>query len=164
MNEHCAISFPCIYPVCPISIDHARMYVIGDVYARYYKSYNKKIIFPVGFHYSGLTSHKFYTALNSEEENDVKRIFREVYQCHPYVISYLKQSPCNILDYFAFLTLQDFKRINIAADYAEYYTTYSPLYNLFVCSFFKVYKTKKVLVKKEDNIQLDYNNKEWKKR
>lgn len=164
MHEYCSISFPCIYPVCPISIDHARMYVIGDVYARYYKSYNKKILFPIGFHYSGLTSYKFHIALNSKEENNVKRMFKEIYKCHPHVINYLKQSPRNILDYFAFVTLQDFKRINIAADYTEYYTTHSPQYDLFVRSFFKIYKRKKVLIKKGNNIQLDYNNKEWKKK
>lgn len=162
MHEYCTISFPCIYPVCPISIDHARMYVIGDVYARYYKAYNKKVIFPIGFHYSGLTSHKFHVALNSKEEDDAKRIFREVYQCHPHVINYMKQSPCNILDYFAFVTLQDFKKINVSADYEEYYTTNSPQYDRFVLAFFKAYETKKVLIKNKDNIQLDYNNKEWK--
>ncbi|EKD85738.1 MAG: Leucyl-tRNA synthetase 2 [uncultured bacterium] len=161
-TNNCTISFPCIYPVCPISIDHARMYVIGDVYARYYRAYNKKVIFPIGFHYSGLTAHKFHVALNSKEENDTKRIFREIYKCHPHVINYLKQSPCNILDYFAFVTLQDFKKINISADYEEYYTTNAPQYDSFVRAFFKAYETQKVIIENKDNIQLDYNNEEWK--
>ncbi|OGC52112.1 hypothetical protein A2982_01295 [candidate division WWE3 bacterium RIFCSPLOWO2_01_FULL_39_13] len=160
-TNNCAISFPCIYPVCPISIDHARMYVIGDVYTRYYRAYNKKVIFPIGFHYSGLTAHKFHAALNSKEENDTKRVFREIYQCHPHVTNYLKQSPYNILDYFAFVTLQDFKKINVSADYEEYYTTNSPQYDRFVLTFFEAYETKKVLIKNENNIQLDYSNRGW---
>lgn len=160
--NNCALSFPCIYPVCPLSIDHARVYVVGDVLARYFRSCRKRVMFPLGFHYSGLTAHKFHRDLNSIEENDTKRIFKDVYRCHPHILKYLKQSPRNILDYYAFRTVQDLKKINVSADYEELYTTLSPQYDRFVLAFFEVYKQKNVLVKNEDNLQLDYNNEEWK--
>lgn len=91
MNNY-ALSFPCIYPVCPISIDHTRLYVVGDVIARYARSCRKTVMFPLGFHYSGLTAHKFQRDLSSIDENNTKRIFRDFYKCDSYIINYLKQS------------------------------------------------------------------------
>lgn len=156
-----ALSFPCIYPVCPISIDHARLYLVGDILARYHRAYNECVIFPIGFHYSGLTAHRFCAALNSKEDNEIRRIFENVYNCHPHIISYLKENPQNILNYYSLITLQDLKKINISADYEEYYTTDTPQYNRFVLTFFKKYEKNKLLIKSSDNMQLDYNNKKW---
>ena len=162
-SDKIAISFPCVYPVCPISIDHTRVYVIGDVYARYFRSCGKDVIFPMGFHYSGLTAQKFCSELNSENDNNTKHIFRDVYKCPVPIMNYFKQSPQNILDYYSLKTLQDFKRINLSFDYSEYYTTHCDQYDRFVLAFFDVYKKRDVLKNIGNNIQLNYNDEEWKR-
>ena len=157
-----SLSFPCVYPVCPISIDHTRLYVIGDIIARYTRSCNREVVFPLGFHYSGLTAHKFQSDLNADGDNQTKRIFEEIYKCNSYVIKYLKQSPRNILDYYTYLTIQDFRKINISADYDEFYTTTTKMYDDFVLNVFEKYKKNKVLVENGDNFQLNYNDEDWK--
>ena len=52
------ISSAYVYPVCPISIDHARMFIVGDIYARYYKNNWYNVFFPIASHYSWNTAQK----------------------------------------------------------------------------------------------------------
>lgn len=160
-KERISLSFPCVYPVCPLSIDHARVYIIGDIWARYYRGYGKKVLFPLGFHYSGLTAQKFHKDLNSTSMNETKRIFNEIYQCNSHIIRYFKQNPRHILDYYSFQTLQELKKVNVSADYDEFYITLSEQYDNFVRTFFKFYEKNGVIIKNGNNIQLDYNQKEW---
>lgn len=162
-SQKFALSFPCVYPVCPISFDHTRIYVVGDIYARYYRSRGKEILYPMGFHYSGVTAQKFCQDLNLEGENNTKRIFRDIYKCSPTLIRFFKESPLNILDYFSLKIVQDFKKINLSFDYQEYYTTHNEYYDRFVKAFFRAYEKHGVIKDHEDNIQLDYNSYDWKK-
>lgn len=157
-----SLSFPCIYPVCPLSIDHARMYVVGDIFARYFRSCHKKVIFPIGFHFSGSTAQKFCNELNSTESNDTKDLFTKIYNCSSQEINYFKKSGLNILNFYTYKTLSELKKINITADYNEYYTTISEQYESFVHAIFDEYKKKGVLIHKNNNLQLEYTNKKWK--
>ena len=45
MKQKFLISLPYIYPVCPISIDHARMFVVADINARLERKKEKKYVF-----------------------------------------------------------------------------------------------------------------------
>jgi leucyl-tRNA synthetase len=156
------LSFPCVYPVCPLSIDHARMYLIGDIFARYSRSCHKKVLFPIGFHCSGNTAQKFCRELNSDGPNSTKQMFAKIYHCSSQEINYFKKSGLNILNFYIYKTLQELKQINVTANYEEYYTTLSKQFNTFIRILFGEYKKKKVLIPKKDNLQLDYNNKKWK--
>lgn len=40
------ISLPYMYPVCPVSIDHARLFVIADIIARYHRE-THNVLFPI---------------------------------------------------------------------------------------------------------------------
>ena len=52
------VSTAYIYPVCPLSFNHARMFVIADVFARFDKLKGYEVYFPIATHYSGNTAHK----------------------------------------------------------------------------------------------------------
>jgi leucyl-tRNA synthetase len=158
------LSFPCIYPVCPLSIDHSRLYLIGDIYARYYRNIGYEVIFPIGFHYSGLTAHKFNSDLKAIEDNNTKHLFEENYKCSQKVIERFKKDPKNILDYYSYDTLSNLKYINVSFDVQSYYTTDNELYSNFVRSYFNQYYKHNVILKEYDNLYLDYNNDKWKER
>ena len=70
MENKFLISLPYIYPVCPISIDHARMFVVADINARMQRKKGKKVCFPIAAHFSGVTAEKTCELLNKKISKD----------------------------------------------------------------------------------------------
>ena len=62
------ISVPYIYPVCPLSIDHAKIMLVADINARTARSEGKNVFFPIAAHYSGVTAEKSINNLSSEDK------------------------------------------------------------------------------------------------
>ena len=54
------ISVPYVYPLCPLNFNHAKMFVVADVFARYASAQNEGLvhtmIFPIASHFTGNTA------------------------------------------------------------------------------------------------------------
>lgn len=164
------ISTAYIYPVCPISFSHARIYVIADIYARYEQMKGNDIYFPIATHYSGNTAHKIASTIVSlsaknesltiSDDSTVK-LFRDTYKLQPEIIATFTE-PMAILNHYNVETLKELRALDINADYSNQYTTDDADFDLFVKVIIEKYEQHDVLklnTKKE--LSLDYENPQW---
>ncbi|MBU4204820.1 hypothetical protein KKH26_01390 [Patescibacteria group bacterium] len=75
------ISCAYVYPLCPLNINHAKMFVVGDVIARNARKKGENVFFPIAMHYSGNSAQnisKIFSEFFSEDNafcSDEKKIF-----------------------------------------------------------------------------------------
>jgi leucyl-tRNA synthetase len=166
------ISLPYVYPVCPLNINHARMFVIADIFARYYRYKGKNVHFSIASHYSGNTAGKISEVFGhvygstkvklTLEEEKILNLFKSIYKTQDYVLRTFTK-PLNILDYYSQEILWELKSLKVSCDYDYYYTTKSEDFSVFVNTIISLYNKNKLLVKnKEGFFALDYDNDLWK--
>ena len=170
-KEKFLISLPYLYPVCPISIDHARMFVVADINARWERKKGKQVCFPIAAHFSGVTAEKTCELLNGNYEKDSKlynerkkmlNIFSNIYKVPDNIIELLK-TPQDILYYFTYQIINDLKNINVSCDFDLFYTTNCKDFEKFVKVMFEFYETNNALIMNEKNeLALNYSDKNWK--
>lgn len=170
-NKH-YISLPYIYPVCPLNIDHARMFIIADIIARHSRSKGKKVYFPVASHYSGNTAHKISAIFKKIYYSDKKKagvkkhkvlnLYENIYSTPDYILKNFI-NPLYILDYYSQEVLWELKSLSVSCDYKYFYTTKSKEFNTFINSIISLYGKNNLLINnKEGKLALDYNNRVWK--
>ena len=161
------ISVPYIYPVCPLSIDHAKIMLVADINARIARSEGKDVYFPIAAHYSGVTAEKSINNLNCnviDRRNKERDKFIKVYKT-PRIVVESFNTPEKLLDYYTSQTLLDLKRLNISCDYLNFYKTNEEDYEIFVKTIFNYYEKKGMLIKNLKNeLALNYDDKVWKNR
>lgn len=170
-KEKFLISLPYLYPVCPISIDHARMFVVADINARWERKKGKQVCFPIAAHFSGVTAEKTCELLNGNYEKDSElynerkkmlNIFSNIYKVPDNIIELLK-TPQDILYYFTYQIINDLKNINVSCDFDLFYTTNCKDFEKFVKVMFEFYETNNALIMNEKNeLALNYSDKNWK--
>ncbi len=170
-KEKFLISLPYLYPVCPISIDHARMFVVADINARWERKKGKQVCFPIAAHFSGVTAEKTCELLNGKYEKDSElykerkkmlNIFSNIYKVPDNIIELLK-TPQDILYYFTYQIINDLKNINVSCDFDLFYTTNCKDFEKFVKVMFEFYETNNALIMNEKNeLALNYSDKNWK--
>lgn len=173
MNNKFYISLPYIYPVCPLSIDHARMFIVSDIIARHSRYLGCDVLFPVASHYTGNTVqkiaeafHKIYFKDNKSDEKTRKilNLYENIYGTPDYILKNF-QNPEFILDYYSQEILWELRSLNISCDYDLYYTTNNEDFTTFVNTIIYLYQKHKVLIKnKEQKLALDYDNPSWKEK
>lgn len=171
MKNKYLISLPYIYPVCPISIDHARMFVVADINARLQRNKGKKVCFPIAAHYSGITAEKTCELLNLNitkqdkryiEKEKIYNIFLNIYKTPANIINLFK-TPEDILNYYSYQTIWNLKEINVSCDYEQFYTTNIKEFEIFINVMFKFYEKHKVLIMNSKNeLALNYDEENWK--
>ena len=172
MNNKYLISLPYLYPVCPISIDHARMFVVADINARWQRKKGNEVCFPIAAHFSGVTAEKTCELLNGKFDKDSKQykekrkiynIFSKIYKVPDNIIELLK-TPEDILHYFTYQIVSDLKDINVSCDYDSFYTTYGEEFEKFVRVMFEFYEKNEALIMNDKNeLALNYGDEDWKK-
>ncbi len=161
-----------IYPVCPISFNHARIYVIADVYARFERLHGNEVYFPIATHYSGNTAHKVAKSITDllnqgkliEGSNDlIVRLFCATYKL-PLATLATFTDPIRILNYYNDETLKELRALNIDAAYNDHYTTSDADFEPFVQAAINKYEEHRVLkINKNEELSLDYENPQWRK-
>ncbi len=172
-TEKFLISLPYLYPVCPISIDHARMFVVADINARWEKKKGKQVCFPIAAHFSGVTAEKTCQLINGKYEKGselynkrkkILNIFSNGYKVPDSIIELLK-TPQDILYYFTYQIINDLKNINISCDFDSFYTTNCKEFERFVKVMFEFYEYNNALIMNEKNeLALNYSDEEWKEK
>ncbi len=158
------ISVPYIYPVCPLSIDHAKIMLVADINARIARAEGKEVYLPIAAHYSGVTAEKSIDSLNSNDiecRNKERDKFIKVYKTPRTVVESFN-NPEKLLDYYTSETILDLKRLNISCDYPNFYKTNEEDYEIFVRTIFNWYEKKGMLIKNSKNeLALNYDDKVW---
>lgn len=167
MSDKFYVALPFIYPVCPLSIDHARMFVLGDIVARYARSEGKDVFFPVASHYSGNTAQNISEvfAENSsltDKQKTVRNIYKDMYETPQYIMEKFSD-PLFILNYYSQAILWELRSLNVSCDYESYYDTKDSDFSDFVRGMFAAYREKGFIVTNKDGeLALDYGCPEWK--
>ena len=166
MKKKYLISVPYIYPVCPLSIDHAKIMLVADINARIARSEGKNVCFPIACHYSGVTAEKVIENLNSsnlEIRNKERDKFLKTYKTPRSALEGFT-SPNDILDYYTVQTVLDLKRLSVSCDYDNFYKTNEVDYEKFVHTIFENYDKKKLLIENSnDELALNYDDVNWRK-
>lgn len=146
--------------------------MIADILARYSRSKDYDVIFPVASHYSGNTAQNIASffqdigsgAVSNEEREKKRKLYRDFYGIPEYVLKSFFDPVC-ILDYFSQEILWELRSLFISCDYSKYYTTKNEKFFEFVREIISRYKTDKLLVRnKNGEAALDYDNKKWRDR
>jgi len=171
--EKTFISFAYIYPICPLNIDHAKMFVIGDIIARYSRMKGKNVFFPIASHYSGNTAHRIAKAFTNifsknnaitEEERKILSLYKDMYSV-PTMILKTFTRPLNILNFYNQEILWELKSLDVSGDYEHSYTTKDEDFSVFVNTIISLYEKNNLLIyNKNKELALNYDNNEWKKR
>lgn len=158
------ISVPYIYPVCPLSIDHAKIMLVADINARTARSEGKEVYFPIAAHYSGVTAEKSIENLNSDNKelrNRERDKFIITYKTPRTIVESFKE-PEYLLDYYTSQTILDLKRLNISCSFDDFYKTNEKDYEIFVNRIFEIYEEKQLLVQNNKNeLAVNYDDKKW---
>jgi len=164
------VALPYIYPVCPLSIDHGRMFVIADILGRNAQMLGKELVFKVATHYSGNTAHKVaasferYFSQNGQTEESDERIFNLYKDKYGTPVSDLQEfsNPIKILDYYSQAIIEELKLLRVSCDYDDFYDTKNDLFSKFVNYILQKYEQDGVIIKNnQGEISLNYNNKSW---
>lgn len=167
------VSCAYIYPLCPLNINHTKMFVIADVIARNERRKGNNVFFPVASHYSGNSAQKiseiFFkifsrkNKVNNEEEQKLLHLYQDFYKVP---ISTLKTfvDPLNILEFYNKEILWELKSLGVSCEYENFYTTGHKDFSAFANAPIFFYKKNNLLIKnKSGDLALDYNNKIWKR-
>ncbi len=154
-----------MHPVCPLSLSHARIFVLADVWSRWKRKQGYSVRFPICMHYSGSTVFKITNAVSKflqkreldEADNKILDLIFNFYNIPKENLN-LFTDPINVLDYFSDVILGDLQSIQISCDYDNYFNTNHRLYQEFVRAVFDVYTEKRFIAAHNGNKSLDYSN------
>ena len=168
------ISCAYVYPLCPLSLNHAKMFIVGDIIARNARDKGKDVFFPIAMHYSGNSVQniskifaKLFSNNNTVGNNKEKRILDLYQNIYSTPTAALKTfvHPLNILDFYSQEILWELKSLDISCDYEHYYTTRHKDFSIFINTIISIYKKNNLLVNnKSGGMALDYNNNKWRKK
>jgi len=173
MENKFYISLPYIYPVCPLNINHAKMFIISDIIARHARHKGCDVLFPVASHYTGNTAQKIAEAFykiyfennkSGEKTKKILDLYENIYGTPDYILKNF-QNPEFILDYYSQEILWELRSLNISCDYDSYYATNSDDFTVFVNAILNLYQKHKVLTKnKKQELALNYDSLVWKEK
>lgn len=152
-----------MHPVCPLSLSHARIFVLVDAWARWKRKQGHSVRFPICMHYSGSTVFKITDAvskfLQKQKLNDENRkVLDLVFNFYKIPREDLDKftEPTSVLDYFSDVILKDLRKIQIRCDYNDYFNTTSQWYQEFVRAVFDIYAEKGFITTHNNNRSLNY--------
>lgn len=167
------ISSAYIYPICPLNINHARMFIIGDIIARYSRSRGIDVFFPIASHYSGNTAQHIsetFTKIFSnkgtatEEEKRVFNLYRNIYSVPTAALKSFTNA-LNILDFYNQEILWELKSLDVSGDYEYFYTTKHKDFSVFINTIISLYEKSGLLIYNTNKeLALDYDDTKWKEK
>lgn len=168
------ISSTYVYPLCPLNLNHAKMFVVGDIIARNARKKGQDVLFPIAMHYSGNSAQnisKIFTnffskdnAIHDDEQKRTFNLYKNTYNTPASVLETFIR-PLNILDFYSQEILWELKSLDVSCDYEYSYTTKDKDFSVFVHTIISIYGEDGLLVNnKDEELALDYNNNEWKRK
>ena len=129
-----------------LHIGHMRGFTYCDIFARYKRMTGYNVLFPAGFHASGIPSIGFAKKVERKDPHTIK-ILKE-YGCNDELINKLKD-PNEVVNYFSKIYVDDYwKKFGLLIDYSRIMSTISIGYKKFITWQFLKLKENNLLIKK----------------
>ncbi|MEM4259094.1 MAG: leucine--tRNA ligase [Candidatus Thermoplasmatota archaeon] len=129
-----------------LHVGHMRGFTYCDIIARYKKMTGHDILFPAGFHASGIPSIAFAKKVERNDPDTIAILKKN--NLAPPQIEKLKD-PHEVVKYFSTVYIEDYwKRFGFLIDYTRTMTTISPGYKRFIQWQFHKLNEKKLLIQK----------------
>lgn len=166
------LSLPYVYPLCPLNFNHAKMFVVADVFARYTRLKNRecdhKVIFPVASHFTGNTAHaaahnikEYFIGERTQENTNTYKLYKNIYGVPHNVIKEFSD-PQYLMNYFHSEIIWELKSMGVSCDYKYSYTTENEDFPYFVRAVIKEYeKTGLLISNKKLELALNYDDPKW---
>lgn len=165
------VSLPYIYPLCPLNLNHAKMFVIADVFARYIKSTHNKedvLIFPIASHFSGNTAQltaerikEYFNGIINDENKKTIALYKDFYGIPLNIVKTFSDAD-TIMKYFHYETIWELKQLGVSCDYKSAYTTRTAAFSSFVRCVIKQYENNGLLVvNKNGDLAVNYDEINW---
>lgn len=130
-----------------LHVGHMRGFTYTDVFARFKRMQGFNVLFPVGFHASGLPSVAYAKKVERKDETTLSQL--KDYGLTEKQIKEL-ETPENVVKFFSKVYVQDFfRKFGFLIDESRIINTISPEYSKFIEWQFKKLKEKNLLVQKE---------------
>ncbi len=129
-----------------LHVGHMRGFTYCDIIARYKKMQDYDVLFPAGFHASGIPSIGFAKKVERKDPFTIKSL--KEYGLNEKEIIKL-EDPQEVVDYFSEVYVEDYwKRFGFIIDYTRIMSTISTGYNKFITWQFLKLKEKDLLIQK----------------
>ncbi len=129
-----------------LHVGHMRGFTYCDIIARYKRMTGYDVLFPAGFHASGIPSIGFAKKVERQDKTTLAML-RE-YGCSNETINKLKD-PEGVVDYFSNVYVEDYwKRFGFLIDYSRLMSTISIGYKNFIAWQFQKLNEKNLLIQK----------------
>ncbi|MEM2636762.1 MAG: leucine--tRNA ligase [Candidatus Korarchaeota archaeon] len=112
-----------------LHVGHMRSYTYPDVIARYKRARGYNVLFPAGFHASGLPSVGFAKRVELGDPNTIETL--KAHGVSDEIIEKLKD-PEFVVRFFSAEYIRDWKRMGFSIDFSRVITTIDPAYNRFI--------------------------------
>ena len=168
------ISVPYVYPLCPLNFNHAKMFVVADVFARYAVAQNEgllnTVIFPIASHFTGNTAQstsihisEFFAGNKSDESIKVFNLYKNQYKVPIMVIKEF-ENPHYLMSYFNQEIIWELRSLDVSCDYKNAYTTETEEFVHFVRAVIKQYEKQGLLIRNNNNeLAINYDDPTWRK-
>ena len=129
------VAYP--YTSGPLHVGHARTYITGDIFARFYRLQGYNVLFPMAFHISGTPIEAIAYKI-AKKDPQTMALYREYIKLYindaQQIENILKsfEEPKNVANFFATHILKDFLSMGLSVDTTRQFTTGDPYYNKFV--------------------------------
>ncbi|MDI6916279.1 MAG: leucine--tRNA ligase [Thermoplasmatales archaeon] len=129
-----------------LHVGHMRGFTYADIIARYKRMKGFNVLFPAGFHASGLPSVTLAKRVEREDEETINML--KDAGLDDKTISELT-NPVNVVKYFSKVYMNNYwKRFGFSMDYRRSMSTISPGYKKFISWQFKKLNEKNLLIRK----------------
>ncbi|RLF32563.1 MAG: leucine--tRNA ligase, partial [Thermoplasmata archaeon] len=130
-----------------LHVGHMRGFTYCDIIARYKRMKGYNVMFPAGFHASGIPSIGFAKKVERGDQNTIKMLREN--SCSDEQIEKLKD-PLEVVNYFSKVYVEQYwKRFGFLIDYTRLMSTISEGYKKFIQWQFLKLKEKNLLIQKE---------------
>lgn len=165
------LSLPYVYPLCPLNFNHAKMFVVADIFARFARAMSPEdttVLFPVASHFTGNTAHatadaiaRYLAGEKNQETIAAYNLYRNFYGTPANTVQ-LFTDPDYLMGYFHEEILWELKTLQVSCDYKNAYTTQSEAFACFVRTVIRRYDEEGLLVYNQNQeLAINYDDPQW---
>lgn len=130
-------TIPYPYTSGPLHIGHGRTYVVGDVFARYFRMKGYNVLFPMAFHITGTPIEAISARIRKKDPKTLKlyKSYVSLYIKDPQEVEKIVSKfvePMAVAKFFSDVISSDFDALGCSIDWRHRFTTGDPEYNAFV--------------------------------
>jgi leucyl-tRNA synthetase len=118
------------YPNGAIHIGHGRTYLIADVLARFHRHFGRRVLYPMGFHYTGTPILTIAEVIAAGDKTVIEE-YMEIYDVPEEEIKKMGD-PLYLARYFHLQSKRAMEAFGLSIDWTREFTTIDPEYQRFI--------------------------------